>query len=43
MTRLQEYKECAKPDLIMYSAVIAACEKGGQVEEALRVFAELRR
>ena len=26
----------------MYSAVISACEKGAQVEEALRMFAQLR-
>ena len=40
---LEEMKEERTwPDVTTYNAVISACEQGGQVEEALRVFAELR-
>ena len=30
-----------KPNVITYSAVISACEKGGQWEKALEVFASM--
>ena len=35
-------KERASPDVKTYNAVMSACERGGQVEEAKKVFAELR-
>lgn len=35
-------EERTRPDVTTYSAVISAFEKNGQVEEALRIFAELR-